>query len=208
MASRTLRRHRSEWRSRTARPAAIGSRTKRAASADRAKCGNLLAQQAVERVHPAAPPQLASAAARPTNTSSIEAAPNSPLELRWSAHHANPPVDHDRDAIAVFRFVHVVRGHQHGRAGGGRVVDQLPELSPRDRIDAARRLVQKNDRGSWSSATESASFCRQPSGRSRTAWSATLVELEARQHPVRALADLARGSSRRCRRTNGCSRGW
>src|SRR6185312_5591883 len=53
--------------------------------------------------------------------------------------------DHDRDAVAVLGFVHVVRRDEHGRAAVRRLVDHLPELPTGDWVDAARRLVEQHD---------------------------------------------------------------
>ena len=55
----------------------------------------------------------------------------------------HPAGVHDRDAIAVFRFFHEVRGHHHGDALLGERGDAAPKLAPRQRIGAAGRLVEK-----------------------------------------------------------------
>ena len=51
-----------------------------------------------------------------------------------------------RDAMAVLGFVQIVRRDEHGDAGSREMIDEAPELAPRDRIDAAGRLVEKHDR--------------------------------------------------------------
>ncbi len=53
---------------------------------------------------------------------------------------------HDRDAIAQrLGLVEVVRGQDHGPAGGGDAADHVPEVSPRLRVEAGRRLVEEHD---------------------------------------------------------------
>ncbi len=52
---------------------------------------------------------------------------------------------HERDAMAVFRLVHIMRGDENGVAGRGELIDQIPELPPGDGIDAAGRLIQKQN---------------------------------------------------------------
>src|SRR5688500_11160460 len=66
------------------------------------------------------------------------------LQLDGRAHRRNAAIYHDRDAIAVLRFVHVVRRDEDGRrlCGG---IDHFPELSSGDRVDSTRRLVEKYD---------------------------------------------------------------
>ena len=50
-----------------------------------------------------------------------------------------------RHAIAALRLVQVVRRDEHGAAGARESVDEPPELAARHRIDAAGRLVEKQD---------------------------------------------------------------
>ncbi len=52
----------------------------------------------------------------------------------------------ERDAVTALGLVEVVRRHQHRHAGLRQRVDQAPELPPRQRIDAAGRLVEEEDR--------------------------------------------------------------
>ena len=49
------------------------------------------------------------------------------------------------EAIAVFSFFHVVRGDKDGDAVFGHMVNEIPELPARDRIDAGRGLIKKQD---------------------------------------------------------------
>ena len=54
----------------------------------------------------------------------------------------------DRDAIAQpFGLVHVVRRQQNGAAGALELLDQIPELAPRLRVEAGRRLVEEQQVG-------------------------------------------------------------
>ena len=47
--------------------------------------------------------------------------------------------------MAIFGFLHVVRGHQNGDAVAGEAMDQIPEPPPRSRLDAGGRFIQKQD---------------------------------------------------------------
>ena len=49
------------------------------------------------------------------------------------------------DAIAAFRFVHVVGGNQNGHAFEGEVVDFVPEVPPGLRVHACRGLIQQEE---------------------------------------------------------------
>ncbi len=51
-----------------------------------------------------------------------------------------------RDAVAALRFVQIVGGNQHGHAVVRQRVDQTPELPPRQRVDAAGRLIEEENR--------------------------------------------------------------
>ncbi len=50
---------------------------------------------------------------------------------------------HQRDAMAAFRLVEIRCGHENRQAVGGQMRERVPELAPRDRIDAGRRLVEQ-----------------------------------------------------------------
>ena len=51
-----------------------------------------------------------------------------------------------RDPVAPLGFVQIVGRDQHGDAGLGEIVNQAPELPPRQGIDAAGRLVEEENR--------------------------------------------------------------
>ena len=68
-----------------------------------------------------------------------------PLERVRHAQGDQLAAINQRQAMAVFRFVHVVRGDQNGMAGFGKLIDQVPEAAARDGIDARSGLVQKQD---------------------------------------------------------------
>ena len=53
-----------------------------------------------------------------------------------------PPVDQG-EPTASLGFIEVRRRHQDGQARGGEVGKSVPELPPRDRIHAGRRLVEQ-----------------------------------------------------------------
>ena len=55
----------------------------------------------------------------------------------------------DGDAVGeCIRFVQVLRGQQHGRPFGGDGADDVPDLPPTARVEAGRRLVEKQQVGS------------------------------------------------------------
>ncbi len=53
--------------------------------------------------------------------------------------------DHHSQAIALFRFLKIVSGHEDRRAAIGQPIDHRPERAPRQRIDARGRLIQKEN---------------------------------------------------------------
>ena len=55
----------------------------------------------------------------------------------------DPPAVDERQPIAVRRLVHVVRGDEQRHAAAGQVVEQVPELAPRHRVDAGGGLVEE-----------------------------------------------------------------
>ena len=111
----------------------------------------------------------------------------------------------DGDAVAVLRFVQVVRGDQHRRAAAGEVVDESPEPPPRQRIDAAGRLVEKDDRRLvQDGAAEPETL--PPAARER-AGQRRLAAAQARhvQHGRAARRQAIADRVRRCRRRTRCS---
>ena len=46
----------------------------------------------------------------------------------------------------MLRFVQIVGRDEDGDAGGGQLLDEIPELTARERVDAASRLVRDIDR--------------------------------------------------------------
>ena len=54
-------------------------------------------------------------------------------------------IDHDRDAVAILGFVHIVGGDEDGDAAVGGRIDQAPELPPGDGVDAAGGFVEEDD---------------------------------------------------------------
>ena len=63
----------------------------------------------------------------------------------WRVDREQPSSLNESDAIAAVGFVHVRRGDDDGQAGGLQAAEQIPELTPRHRIDASRRLVEQED---------------------------------------------------------------
>ena len=79
-------------------------------------------------------------------TSTIGAVRRRPLDLGRRADRREPPGVDQRDAMAALRLVQVVRGDEHGDARLRQRVDQPPELPARQRVDAAGRLVEEENR--------------------------------------------------------------
>ena len=57
------------------------------------------------------------------------------------------PVDHDGHAVAQGGLVHIVGGDKHGGAGSGGAAYHAPELTTREGVDTARRLIEEDDLG-------------------------------------------------------------
>ena len=57
-------------------------------------------------------------------------------------------VEHDDPVGEVLGLLHVLRREQDRRALGHQLVDELPQVVPRPRIEPGRRLVEEEDRGS------------------------------------------------------------
>ena len=75
-------------------------------------------------------------------------APSDGDERRRRAERDQPAVVHDADAVAErVRLVHVVRRDQDGAAGFAEPLEHAPELPPRLRVEAGRRLVEKQQVG-------------------------------------------------------------
>src|SRR5688572_14879984 len=53
----------------------------------------------------------------------------------------------DGKPMAMLGFIEMMRGDEDSRAAFRQIADQVPELAARQRIDAARRLVEKDNRG-------------------------------------------------------------
>src|SRR2546430_1398135 len=55
------------------------------------------------------------------------------------------PINHNGNAVAIFCFIHVMRCYKYGNAFFSCFINQIPELAPRNRVNAAGWLVQEND---------------------------------------------------------------
>ena len=96
------------------------------------------------------------------------------ISSRGRAGRQHAPRVHRHDPVPALRLVHVGGGDDdaHARAAGADVVDQRPELPPRERIDAGGRLVedqQVRDRGPARRTGRPSASCRpracRPGGR-------------------------------------------
>ena len=79
-------------------------------------------------------------------TSTIGAVGEHALQLVGRADRGEAAAVDDRDAVAVLRLVEIVRRDEHRHARRREVIDEAPELAAGQRIDAAGRLVEKDDR--------------------------------------------------------------
>ena len=86
------------------------------------------------RIAPASPP-LTTKVCRPDGGD----------HLGHGAARDDPAVGDVDDAVAALGLVHVVGGDEHGQPVGGELVDLVPELAPRLRVDAGGRLVEKQE---------------------------------------------------------------
>ena len=141
----------------------------------------------------------------PTNASSTVLACSLRLERGGRAGGENFPVVHREQPIEPLGLFHVGGGDDHAHAGPARpdAIDQFPELTPRQRIDAGRRLVEDQtdrDRGSASSTARVSAACRRtissPGGR-RTAPGRCCAA--ARQSAIAVRIATARTAGRKTR---------
>src|SRR3990172_3733259 len=54
---------------------------------------------------------------------------------------------HDGHPVAIFGFVHIMRSHKNRGAFFAQIIDRLPKMAAGNGIDAAGRLIEKNDLG-------------------------------------------------------------
>ena len=95
--------------------------------------------------------RAACAAARPRRRRararrSITASARAVDDLLGRADREQLAAEDERQPVAALGLVHVVRGHEHGRALVRDAVDLIPELAPADRVDARGRLVEEQQR--------------------------------------------------------------
>ena len=83
--------------------------------------------------------------------------------------------------------------HEHGRACGCGVVNQLPELTPRDRIDAARGLVEEDDARLVNQGNRERELLSPPQRKAAHGDVGDLREAESREHLLGALTNLVAG---------------
>ena len=95
--------------------------------------------------------------------------------------------------MAVLGFVHVMRADEDGVAGGGKLVDQIPEGAARDGVDAGGGLVQKqNGRFMQDGAAQRQPLLPAAGEQAASGWSAAL---RCRPFAARSLC-ARRGASR------------
>ena len=127
------------------------------------------------------------------------------LQFSGRAERDHASAVHQRDAMAVFGFVHVVGGDENSVAGCGKLVDQVPETAPGDGIDAAGGLVQKqNGRLMQDRATEREALFPAPGKQARHG-TALVLEAGHFQDVVAARRKFVAGRLRIRRRKIRCS---
>jgi hypothetical protein len=67
------------------------------------------------------------------------------FEFCRSAECTDFAIDHDRNAVTIFRFIHVVRRDKNRDATSSSIIDELPELATSGRIDTASGFVEEDD---------------------------------------------------------------
>ncbi len=70
---------------------------------------------------------------------------NAPANLTGRAKGQNLAQRHQHQMIAILGLVHEMGGDHDGHPRFGQMVDALPELAPRQRIDAGGRLIEKQN---------------------------------------------------------------
>ena len=68
------------------------------------------------------------------------------LQLRRRAQRDDLAAKNQRQSVAVLGLLHVMRSYKNGNALLGHLMNQIPELAPRNGIDAGGRLIEKDNR--------------------------------------------------------------
>ena len=123
------------------------------------------------------------------------------LELVGRAERDLPAAIDQRDAVAIFRLVHEMRGDEHGHALLDQPVDVRPEFAPRDRIDAARSARRGTAPAARAcTAQASARRCLKPAAGRRRRCRACASSSKMLDHRVDALAPARAAADHRRRR--------
>src|SRR6476620_12284998 len=54
-------------------------------------------------------------------------------------------VHHNGNAVAILGFIHIVCGHEYRNAISSGLIDQVPKLASRNRVNTACWLIEEND---------------------------------------------------------------
>ena len=91
------------------------------------------------------------------------------------------------DVRATFRFVHVVGGDEEGHAKAGKFEEQIPQLAPRNRINAGSRFVEEQNGGVVHERTGHGQALAPAAGKERGATSEIGLEMGKRDQLFHAL---------------------
>ena len=65
------------------------------------------------------------------------------LQIGWCIQCVNSSVYHDGNAVAIFCFIHIMRGYKNRHAAIRCVIDHFPKLPPCYGINAACRFIEE-----------------------------------------------------------------
>ena len=105
-------------------------------------------QRLAERVHRLRMwilPKRSQRAVTVRRTNSEEGTAERTRDRGWVVDRENASALNERNAIASIRFVHVWRRHDDREARRLELCEQVPEFAARHRVDAGRRLVEKQE---------------------------------------------------------------
>ena len=131
------------------------------------------------------------------------------LQRRRRVERQQPALVQQRDARAPLGLVQVRRRHHDREALRQELRQQLPELAPRHRIDAGRRLVEQQDlaaRGRACRPAPASASCRPTADRRGGARNGVSCVISSSRSRARAIVARRRGSRRRTRCSRRCVR--
>ena len=121
------------------------------------------------------------------------------LQLGGRAERDHLAAIHQREAVAILGFVHVVGADEDGVAGGGKLIDQIPEGAAGDGVDAGGGFVQEQNGRLMQDGAAQRQALLPAAGEQAGQAGAALFDARHAQHVVLALGPAVARRRRRCR---------